>query len=54
MRDQRGLSGWLFGPRSVANGRIQIYGCSPGCIILSLIVSLILSILLTLLINRVL
>jgi len=50
-RDQEGVGGWLFGPRTFREGRVQVYGCSPGCIIMSCIVSLIASILLTLLLN---
>ena len=50
-RDREGVGGWLFGPRSLGGGRVQVYGCSPGCIILSCIVSLVASILLTLLLN---
>jgi hypothetical protein len=49
--DQEGVGGWLFGPRSFGGGRVQVYGCSPGCIILSCLVSLVASILLTLLLN---
>ena len=52
-REPQGIGGWLFGPRSIAGGRVQLYGCSPGCIVLSLIVSLVLSILLSILINKV-
>lgn len=37
----------MFKPRSYRGGRVQVFGCSPGC----LVVSLVLSILLTLLIN---
>lgn len=36
----------LFAPRSVAGGRVQIYGCSPVFLLLSLLASLILTILL--------
>ena len=50
-RDREGVGGWLVGPRSCRGGRVQVYGCSPGCIILSCIVSLVASILLTLLLN---
>jgi hypothetical protein len=39
--------GPMFGPRTFGNGRIQVWGCSPGC----LVVSLIASVLLTLLLN---
>jgi hypothetical protein len=42
---------WLFGPRDVAGGRVQIWGCSPGCLLLSLLVSIVLTILLNLLIR---
>jgi hypothetical protein len=52
--DSDGIRGTLFGPRSVAGGRVQIYGCSPGCIVMSLAISLILSIVLTLLLNAIL
>jgi hypothetical protein len=43
-----GRSGFgpMFGPRTVGNGRIQIWGCSPGCLIASLIASLVLTLLL--------
>ena len=50
-RDREGVGGWLFGPRSFRGGQVQVYGCAPGCIILSCVVSLVLSILLTLLLN---
>ena len=49
--DREGIGGWLFGPRSFRGGRVQVYGCSPGCIILSCVVSLVVSVLLTLLLN---
>jgi hypothetical protein len=52
-REPEGVGGWLFGPRSFGGGRVQVYGCSPGCIVLSLIVSLVLSILLTVLVNKI-
>jgi len=42
-----GQFGSWFGPRSFGGGRVQVWGCSPGC----LIVSLVLSLLLTLLLN---
>lgn len=34
-------------PREFAGGRVRVYGCSPGCLVLSLAVSLILSLLLS-------
>jgi hypothetical protein len=37
----------MFKPRPYRGGRVQVYGCSPGC----LIASLLLSVILTLLIN---
>ena len=50
-RESEGVGGWFFGPRPFGDGRVKVYGCSPGCIILSCIVSLVASILLTLLLN---
>ena len=41
----------LFGPRSFRDGKVQVYGCSPGCFILSLLVSVILTIILNVLSN---
>ena len=41
----------LFGPRSFRDGKVQMYGCSPGCLILSLLVSVILTIVLNVLLN---
>jgi len=38
--------GSMFGPRTFRNGRIQVWGCSPGCLIASLIASLVLTLLL--------
>ena len=35
-----------FAPTSLAGGRVRVYGCSPGCLIISLVVSLILTLLL--------
>jgi hypothetical protein len=37
----------LFEGRDVAGGRVRVYGCSPGC----LLVSLLLSLFLTLVVN---
>jgi len=45
------MTRWLFGPRDLAGGRVQVWGCSPGCLILSLLVSVVLTILLNLLIR---
>jgi hypothetical protein len=38
----------MFGPRSYKGGRVQVWGCSPGCIILSIVVSVILTVVLNL------
>jgi hypothetical protein len=35
-----------FAPYTVGGGRVRVYGCSPGCLIVSVIVSLILTLLL--------
>jgi hypothetical protein len=43
----------LFGPRSFGGGRVQVWGCSPGCLIVSLVVSVVLSVVLTLLLNAI-
>ena len=42
----RGGLGPMFSPRSFGNGRIQVWGCSPGCLIASLIASAVLTLLL--------
>ncbi len=41
----------LFQPRSFRDGRVQVYGCSPGCLLLSLLVSVILTIILNVILN---
>ena len=41
-----GFGGGLFAPRSFGGGRVQVFGCSPGCLIISLIASVILTLLL--------
>jgi hypothetical protein len=33
----------VFRPRSYRRGRVQVYGCSPGCLLLSLAVSVVLT-----------
>jgi hypothetical protein len=45
------MGSFLFGPREFAGGRVRVYGCSPGCIVVSLVVSVLLSVLLTVLLN---
>ena len=43
-----GRSGFgpVFGPRSFGNGRVQVWGCSPGCLVTSLLISVVLTLLL--------
>ena len=38
--------GSMFGPRSFGNGRVQVWGCSPGCLVASLVGSVLLTLLL--------
>ncbi|HWH05307.1 MAG TPA: hypothetical protein VNT23_02585 [Gaiellaceae bacterium] len=33
----------MFSPRSYRGGRVKVYGCSPGCLLVSLGVSLLLT-----------
>jgi hypothetical protein len=33
----------LFSPREYKGGRVKVYGCSPGCLLVSLAVSLLLT-----------
>lgn len=41
----------LFGPRELRSGRVQVHGCSPGCLLLSLLASVVLTILLNVILN---
>jgi hypothetical protein len=41
----------MFGPKTCRGGRVRVYGCSPGCLVVSLLVSLGLTILLNLLVR---
>jgi hypothetical protein len=41
----------LLGERSDGGGRIRVYGCSPGCLIVSLLLSLFLTLVINLLIR---
>lgn len=34
---------WLFGPISLRGGTVELWGCSPGCLLLSLLVSMLLT-----------
>jgi hypothetical protein len=40
-----------FGPQTFRGRRVRVYGCSPGCLLLSLGVSILLTILLNVLIR---
>ena len=42
---------WLFGPIELGDGRMQVWGCSPGCLLLSLLVSVVLTVLLNLMLR---
>jgi hypothetical protein len=48
--EERAVKQW-FGPRSYRGGRVQIFGCSPGCLLLSLLGSLLLTLALNLLLR---
>ena len=41
----------MFRPRSFGGGRVQVFGCSPGCLLLSLAISVIVTLLLNVLLN---
>ena len=41
-----GTGGSVFAPRSFAGGRVQVWGCSPGCLVASLLASIVLTLLL--------
>ena len=41
----------LFGPIELRQGQLQVWGCSPGCLLVSILLSVILTILLNLLID---
>ena len=41
----------MFGGRSYRGGQLRVYGCSPGCLLMSLVVSIVLTIVLNLLIR---
>ena len=50
-RRRRGVESTLFGPSSFRGGRVQVFGCAPGCLLVSLLVSIVLTILVNLLIR---
>ncbi len=33
----------MFSPREYKGGRVKVYGCSPGCLLVSLAISLLLT-----------
>ena len=39
----------MFSPREYRGGRVQVYGCGPGCLAASLLFSIVLTILINLL-----
>jgi hypothetical protein len=41
----------LFSPRTYRDGQVKVYGCSPGCLLISLAVSVGLTILVNVLIR---
>lgn len=44
--ERPGFGNWLFGPRSFGGGRVRVYGCSPGCLLLMIAVSVLLTVVL--------
>jgi hypothetical protein len=43
----------MFRPRTFRGGRVQVFGCSPGCLVISLAVSILLTILINVLLRAV-
>ena len=41
----------MFAPKEFRRGRVKVYGCSPGCLIVSIALSLFLTLVLNLLIR---
>ena len=41
----------MFPGRGYGRGRVRVYGCSPGCLLMSLLASIVLTIVLNLLIR---
>jgi hypothetical protein len=41
----------VFQPRTFRGGRVRVYGCSPGCLVVSLALSLFLTLVINLLIR---
>ena len=44
--ERPGFGNWLFGPRSFGGGRVRVYGCSPGCLLLMVALSVVLTLVL--------
>jgi hypothetical protein len=40
------LAAGMFKPKEVGDGRVRVYGCSPGCLVVSLVLSLVLTLVL--------
>jgi hypothetical protein len=40
-----------FGGRPMGNGRVKMYGCSPGCLLISIAISVVFTIVLNVLIR---
>jgi hypothetical protein len=38
-----GIKGRVFEPKEFKDGRVKVYGCSPGCLLVSLAVSIVLT-----------
>jgi hypothetical protein len=41
----------MFQPKTFRGGRVRVYGCSPGCLVLSLTVSIVVTLVINLLIR---
>jgi hypothetical protein len=41
----------LFSPKEPREGQVKVYGCSPGCLVVSLVLSLFLTLVLNLIIR---
>jgi hypothetical protein len=49
--ERPGLGKWLFGSRSFGGGRVQVSGCSPGCLLLMAAISILLTLALNLVLD---
>jgi hypothetical protein len=41
----------MFGPREFQDGRVRVYGCSPGWILLWILISIVLTVIVNVLLN---